>query len=80
MDVFEGLFQKLLPLHQRSIEEEPALMDIVRQAFQNSRACLIKHRGAPQFLVDTKLFVVHDEAQILGEEHFGRFESLTGTK
>ncbi|ORX95394.1 hypothetical protein K493DRAFT_337378 [Basidiobolus meristosporus CBS 931.73] len=80
MDVFEHLFQKLLPLHQRSIAEEPALIDIVRKTFQNTRSCLMEHRGAPQFSADCTLFVVHDEAQILGEEHFGRFESLNGTR
>ncbi|GJJ67777.1 hypothetical protein EMPS_00123 [Entomortierella parvispora] len=80
MDVFEKLFQRLLPLYQRSVEDEPALMDIVRQALQNTRAYLIMHGGAPQFLVDTRLFVVLDEAQILGEDHVGHFESLSGTK
>lgn len=67
MDVFEDLHQKLLPLHQRSVKEEPVLMDIVRKAFQDTRTCLIKHGGAPQVLDDTKLFVVDDEAQILGK-------------
>ncbi|KAG0248702.1 hypothetical protein BG011_009994, partial [Mortierella polycephala] len=80
MDVFEELFRKLLPLHQRSVDEELALIDVVSKAFQDTRTCLIKHGGAPEVLDDTKLFVVHDEAQILGEKHFGRFESLTGTK
>lgn len=78
MDVFERLFQKLIPLHERSVGEEAALIDIVRQAFQETRKSLITHGGAPQFLDNTKLFVVHDEAQILGDFHSGRFESPTG--
>ncbi|KAG0358683.1 hypothetical protein BGX24_005930, partial [Mortierella sp. AD032] len=39
---------------------------------------LTMHGGTPQFLVNTKLYVLHDEAQIPGEEHFGKFKSLTG--
>ncbi|KAG9070381.1 hypothetical protein KI688_009718 [Linnemannia hyalina] len=79
-DIFEHLFQKFLPLHQRSTTEERVLMDIVRKEFQVTRTCLIEHGGAPQFLDGTKLLVAHDEAQILGEESFGRFESMNGAK
>lgn len=46
MNGFEDLLQILLPLHQRSVEEEPVLMDIVRKAFQDTRTCPVKHGGA----------------------------------
>ncbi|KAF9176639.1 hypothetical protein BGZ51_000167, partial [Haplosporangium sp. Z 767] len=80
MDVFEHLFQKLLPLYQMSTMKEGALMDIVRKEFQATRTCLMKYGNAPQFMDDTKLFVVHDEAQILGEAFSGKFESMSGEK
>ncbi|KAF9546356.1 hypothetical protein EC957_009845 [Mortierella hygrophila] len=79
-DIFEHLFQKFLPLYQRSTTEERVLMDIVRKEFQVTRTCLIEHGGAPRFLDGTKLLVAHDEAQILGEESFGRFVSMNGAK
>ncbi|KAG0247537.1 hypothetical protein BG011_001338 [Mortierella polycephala] len=55
-------------------------MDIVRKEFHATRTCLIEHGGALKFFDDTKLLAIYDEAQILGEESSGRFESMNGAK
>ncbi|KAG0247432.1 hypothetical protein BG011_001478 [Mortierella polycephala] len=64
----------------RSTTEEGVLIDIVRKELHATRTCLIEHGGALKFIDDTKLLVVYDEAQILGEESSGSFNSMNGAK
>ncbi|KAF9179047.1 hypothetical protein BGZ51_007276 [Haplosporangium sp. Z 767] len=72
-DIFNLLFKDVRKLRHYDIGD---LMDLVREVFEETRAHLVQHVGMPKFEKGTKLLVVHDEAQILGELFEGSFESM----
>ncbi|KAG0329172.1 hypothetical protein BG000_000169 [Podila horticola] len=76
MDIFNNLFRQLLNLrHHREID----LSDLVRNQFEGTKYDIIKHGGLPNIKEDTRLLVVHDEAQFLGDEFSGDFQSMSSS-
>ncbi|KAF9079315.1 hypothetical protein BGX23_004397, partial [Mortierella sp. AD031] len=75
-DIFNMLFLQLLKLrHYR----ESDLWDFVRAIYEDTKVGLIKHGCLPKINDNTRLLVVHDEAQVLGDEFDGSFQSTTST-
>ncbi|KAG0355130.1 hypothetical protein BGZ54_001285 [Gamsiella multidivaricata] len=75
-DIFNSLFRQLLNLrHHREID----LSDLVRNQFEDTKHYIIKHGGLPKIKEDTRLLVVHDEAQFLGDEFNGDFQSMSSS-
>ncbi|KAF9123631.1 hypothetical protein BG015_005274, partial [Linnemannia schmuckeri] len=73
-DVFNVLYLQLLKLrHHR----EGILSDLIRDVYENTKDCLVRHGCIPVINNDTRLLVVHDEAQVLGDEFNGCFQSTT---
>ncbi|KAF9964749.1 hypothetical protein BGZ73_001731, partial [Actinomortierella ambigua] len=80
-DIFDQLFMKFLPLgsQYQTVSKEEELMEAVREEFHATRQLLVRHGvqgGLPAFNMKDMLFVVHDEAQILGDTMDGRFLSM----
>ena len=74
--VFQGHIQQLLNLrHHREID----LSDLVRNRFEDMKLYIIIHGGLPKIKEDTRLLVVHDEAQFLGDEFNGDFQSMSSS-
>ncbi|KAG0053077.1 hypothetical protein BGZ83_001720, partial [Gryganskiella cystojenkinii] len=81
-DIFAQLFEKLFPFSDlcQTPEGEAGLEATVREEFEVTKRMLEKHGkqgGLPSFNSNDKLFVVHDEAQILGDTWDGRFKSMS---
>ncbi|KAI8595060.1 hypothetical protein EDD21DRAFT_425759 [Dissophora ornata] len=75
-DIFETLFIELLKLlHHR----ESYLSEFVRDVYEDAKYCLLKHGCLPKIKDDTRLLVVHDEAQFLGDEFNGDFQSMSSS-
>jgi hypothetical protein len=73
-DIFDGAFLQVLKLrHHR----ESDLLDLVRDVYEDVKGCIIKHGCLPKIKGDTRLLVVHDEAQYLGDQFFDSFKSLS---
>ncbi|KAF9571082.1 hypothetical protein BGW38_008680, partial [Lunasporangiospora selenospora] len=67
---FNMLFLQLLHLrHYR----ETDLWDFVRSMYEDTKGCLIEHGCLPRIKSNTRLLVIHDEAQVLGDEFSGSF-------
>ncbi|KAK5799406.1 hypothetical protein F5H01DRAFT_418077 [Linnemannia elongata] len=85
IDVFGQLFQAflpLLPLYPTSFTETD-LETATQEEFLTTKYLLVQYGrqgGLPSFKNRDKLFVAYDEAQILGEMEYGRFESLSQGK
>ncbi|KAF8926898.1 hypothetical protein BGZ47_002487 [Haplosporangium gracile] len=76
-DIFNELFVKLLQLrHHRELD----LSDVVRNMHEGTKDRLIKHGCLPKIKDNTRLLVVHDEAQVLGDEFYGSFQSTTSAE
>ncbi|KAF9276057.1 hypothetical protein BGZ68_010295 [Mortierella alpina] len=75
-DVFNSLFRQLLTLRHHS---EGDLSDLIRTVFEITRLDVIRHGGLPNIKDDTRLLVVHDEAQFLGDEFRDSFQSMSSS-
>ncbi|KAI8360926.1 hypothetical protein B0O80DRAFT_145835 [Mortierella sp. GBAus27b] len=76
-DIFNILFLQLLDLpHHR----ESDIWDIVRGMCEQTKRCLIKHGCLPRINSSTRFLVVHDEAQVLGDEFSCSFQSTTSSE
>ena len=75
-DVFNILFLQLLKLRHHSAGD---LMDLVRDMYEDTKGCLIKHGCLPKIKDDTRLLVILDEAQFLGDEFNGSFQSMSSS-
>ncbi|KAG0339835.1 hypothetical protein BG000_001232 [Podila horticola] len=75
-DIFNILFIQVLKLrHHR----ESILLDLVRDVYEDMKGCLIKRGCLPKIKDDTRLLVVHDEAQFLGDAFSGSFQSMSSS-
>ncbi|OAQ35724.1 hypothetical protein K457DRAFT_27398 [Linnemannia elongata AG-77] len=75
-------FLPLLPLYPTSFTETD-LETATQEEFLTTKYLLVQYGrqgGLPSFKDRDKLFVAYDEAQILGEMEYGRFESLSQGK
>lgn len=75
-DIFNILFLQLLKLRHHSAVD---LMDLVRDVYEDTKGCLIKHGCLPKIKDDTRLLVTLDEAQFLGDEFNGSFQSMSSS-
>ncbi|KAI8345723.1 hypothetical protein B0O80DRAFT_265976 [Mortierella sp. GBAus27b] len=73
-DIFNILFFQLLNLRHHP---ESDLWDFVRGMYEQTKGCLIEHGCLPRIDSSTRLLVVHDEAQVLGDEFSGSFQSTS---
>ncbi|KAF9969015.1 hypothetical protein BGZ73_008842, partial [Actinomortierella ambigua] len=75
-DIFNMPFLQLLKLrHLR----EGNLSDFIRDVYEDTKECLIKHGCLPAIKDDTRLLVIHDEAQVLGDAFNGSFQSMSSS-
>ncbi|KAF9084082.1 hypothetical protein BGX27_003926, partial [Mortierella sp. AM989] len=75
-DIFNILFLNLLKLLQHTLGH---ILDLVRDVYEDAKGCIMKHGCLPKIKDDTRLLVVHDEAQILGDAFNGSFQSMSSS-
>ncbi|KAG0208962.1 hypothetical protein BGX31_002232, partial [Mortierella sp. GBA43] len=75
-DLFNALFLKLLTLRHH---HELDLSDIVRNEYEDAKDSLIERGCLPKIKGDTRLLVINDEAQFLGDQFNGYFQSTNGS-
>ncbi|KAF9923555.1 hypothetical protein BGZ67_009766, partial [Mortierella alpina] len=75
-DIFNMLFLQLLNLQHHG---EAPLSLLIRNVYEDTKECLIKQGCLPNIKEDTRLLVVHDEAQFLGDEFNGSFQSMSSS-
>ena len=76
-DIFNILFLQLLNLRHHP---ESDLWDFVRGMYEQTKGYLIEHGCLPRIDSSTRLLVVHDEAQVLGDEFNGSFQSKSSSE
>ncbi|KAF8923544.1 hypothetical protein BGZ58_002827 [Dissophora ornata] len=76
--LFKGKFN-ILFLHVLKLRRHPVgdLLDLVRDVHEDTKGLIIKHGCLLKIRDDTKLLVIHDEAQFLGDEFNGFFQSMS---
>ena len=73
-DLFNVLFRKLLELrHHREL----GLSDVVSNVFEDVKRRLVGRRCLPKIKDDTRLHVINNEAQFLGDQFNGPFQSMS---
>jgi hypothetical protein len=75
-DLFDLLFRKLRRLADH---RELYISDYVSDVFEDVKRRLVERGCLPKIKDNTRLLVVHDEAQVLGDEFNGSFQSTTST-
>ncbi|KAG0248329.1 hypothetical protein BG011_000187 [Mortierella polycephala] len=75
-DVFDILFRQVLKLRHYPISD---LLDLVRDVYEDTKGCIIRHGCLPNIKDDTRLLVILDEAQFLGDEFNGYFQSMSSS-
>ena len=75
-DIFDILFRQIRRLRHHS---EIGLSDFVTDLFESTRENIIKHGCLPRIEADTRLLVVLDEAQILGDAFNASFQSVSSS-
>ncbi|KAG0280176.1 hypothetical protein BGZ97_009451 [Linnemannia gamsii] len=73
-DILNILFLQLLNLQHHPTSH---LLALIRNAYEEAIDCLIKHGCLPKIKGDTRLLMVHDEAQYLGDQSLDSFKSLS---
>ncbi|OAQ22441.1 hypothetical protein K457DRAFT_26083 [Linnemannia elongata AG-77] len=75
-DLFNALFVKLVQLrHHRELD----LSDFVRNVHEDVRDRLVKYGCLPKIKDYTRLLIVNDEAQFLGDQLNGSFQSKSSS-
>ncbi|KAF9114427.1 hypothetical protein BGX30_006619, partial [Mortierella sp. GBA39] len=75
-DIFDILFRQVRRLRHHSEEN---LSDFVTDLFESIRDNIIKHGCLPRIKTDTRLLVVLDEAQLLGDAFNASFQSISSS-
>ncbi|KAG0247856.1 hypothetical protein BG011_000804, partial [Mortierella polycephala] len=75
-DFFSTLFEMLFKLRCHG---ERDLMEFVNEVLNETRVSLVHHGCMPKLEDDTRLLVVLDEAQFLGDEFNGSFQSMSSS-
>ncbi|KAF9916716.1 hypothetical protein FBU30_001179 [Linnemannia zychae] len=75
-DIFNNLFLQLLDLLRHGLVP---LSLLIRNVYGNVKRNLIKHGCLPKIEEITRLLVIHDEAQILGDAFNGSFQSMSSS-
>ncbi|KAF9924655.1 hypothetical protein BGZ67_009152, partial [Mortierella alpina] len=75
-DIFYLLFDKMLKLrHQRELD----LSDLVRNVYEETKGRLVERGCLPKIKDDTRLLIINDEAQFLGDQFIGSFQSMSSS-
>ncbi|KAF9113508.1 hypothetical protein BGX30_006927, partial [Mortierella sp. GBA39] len=75
-DIFNTLFLQILKLLHQPISH---ILGLVRDVYEDAKYCIIKRGCLPKIKDDTRLLVIHDEAQFLGDEFNGFFQSMSSS-
>ncbi|KAG0009258.1 hypothetical protein BGZ82_004134, partial [Podila clonocystis] len=75
-DIFNTLFLQILKLLHQPISH---ILGLVRDVYEDAKDCIIKHGCLQKIKDDTRLLVIHDEAQFLGDEFNGFFQSMSSS-
>lgn len=75
-DIFNLLAMKLFDLVDH---DEPRISKLVRDVYEEAKGSLLKSGCQPRIKDDTRLLVVHDEAQLLGDALNGSFQSMSSS-
>lgn len=73
-DIFDILSCQVRKLRHHS---EVDLSELFGDLLDYTRQCIVKHGCLPRIKSGTGRFVIHDEAQVLGDEFNGSFQSTT---
>ncbi|KAG9319039.1 hypothetical protein KVV02_000923, partial [Mortierella alpina] len=73
------LSRLLISKHCLNYHGEAPLSLLIRNVYEDTKECLIRQGCLPNIKEDTRLLVVHDEAQFLGDEFNGSFQSMSSS-
>ncbi|KAF9907382.1 hypothetical protein BX616_000423, partial [Lobosporangium transversale] len=73
-DMFNELYIKVVQLRNHSILD---LSDYVRNVYEDTKDRLIQRGCLPKIKDGTRLLVINDEAQFLGDQFIGSFQSMS---
>ncbi|KAF9993230.1 hypothetical protein BGZ65_011289, partial [Modicella reniformis] len=75
-DIFNALFLKLLVLQHHGLNP---LSLLIRNVYEDAKDRLVERGCLPKIKVDTRLLVINDEAQFLGDQFNGCFQSMSSS-
>lgn len=75
-DMFNGLFLKLLDLQHHGMNP---LSLLVRNVYKDAKGRLVGRGCLPKIKNITRLLVINDEAQFLGDQFNGSFQSMSSS-
>ncbi|KAF8931608.1 hypothetical protein BGZ47_011753 [Haplosporangium gracile] len=75
-DLFNALFVKLLNLQHHG---ELPLSLLIRNVYEDAKDRLVERGCLPKISDDTRLLVINDEAQFLGDQFNGSFQSMSSS-
>ncbi|KAK3806279.1 MAG: hypothetical protein J3Q66DRAFT_117873 [Benniella sp.] len=75
-DLFNALFLKLLNLRHHHVLD---ILTIVRNVYEDAKDRLVERGCLPKIKDDTRLLVINDEAQFLGDQFNGCFQSMSSS-
>lgn len=73
-DLFNDLFCKLVQLRYHRVLD---LSDYIRNVYEDVKCRLVKYGWLPKFNDGTRLLIINDEAQFLGDQFHGSLQSMT---
>ncbi|KAG0053924.1 hypothetical protein BGZ90_006089 [Linnemannia elongata] len=76
-DMFNELFLKLLNLHHHG---ELPLILLIRNVYGDAKDHLVERGCLPKIKDGTRLLIIHDEAQFLGDQFNGFFQSKSSSE
>ncbi|KAG0043659.1 hypothetical protein BGZ83_011149 [Gryganskiella cystojenkinii] len=78
LDVFNTLFERFREVKWGNSEHD--LKRVFREEFKVTKGLLYKHNSVPQFQNNNRLLAVLDDAQELGDQDYGSYESMFSEK
>jgi hypothetical protein len=75
-DIFNALFLKLLDLQHHGLIP---LSLLIRNVYEGAKERLVERGCVPKIKGDTRLLVINDEAQFLGDQFIGCFQSMSSS-
>ncbi|KAG9060866.1 hypothetical protein KI688_007935 [Linnemannia hyalina] len=76
-DIFNALFLKLLDLQHHGLNP---LSLLIRNVYEDAKGLLVERGCLPKIKDDTRLLVINDEAQFLGDQFNGSFQSKSSSE
>jgi len=76
-DIFNALFLKLLDLQSHGLN--PLLL-LIRNVYGDVKGRLVERGCLPKIKDNTRLLVINDEAQFLGDQFYGSFQSKSSSE